>query len=99
MAGALALSICIFLALRDASLRMSQSCVAFRLEAEKKITLFLRNGHHVTGALSSRSFVIASLVILVLRYNERATRTVLVMPDAMSADAFRRLRVALKWKQ
>jgi hypothetical protein len=34
-----------------------------------------------------------------LRYNERATRTVLVMPDAMSADAFRRLRVALKWKQ
>ncbi|MEQ1914754.1 MAG: protein YgfX [Sideroxydans sp.] len=97
LTGVLALSLCIYLALRDANLRMPHSCVAFRLEAENKISLFLRNGQHVAGTLSARSWVSTSIVILVLRYNEHATRTILVLPDSMSKDAFRRLRVTLKW--
>ena len=82
----------------DARLRLQHSCVAFRLEGEGDIVLVLRNGRHVPCRLSADSLVTPYLVILNVALNEqRSGRSLLILPDSMGAERFRRLRVALKW--
>lgn len=84
--------------LRDARLASTQSCVAFRLEGRDAIVLILRNGTHLPGRVSANSVVTPYLVILNVEVGEqRGVRSVLVLPDAMGVDSFRRLRVALRW--
>ena len=84
--------------LRDAKLSMGHSCVAFRMEGQEEIVLVLRNGLHVPGRVSADSLVTPSFVILNVALKEqRGRRSLLILPDTMGADSFRRLRVALKW--
>ncbi|MDO8991330.1 MAG: hypothetical protein Q7U91_17015 [Sideroxyarcus sp.] len=84
--------------LLDARLRLGRSCVAFRLEEEGKIVLVLRNGWHLQGYVQRGSLVTPYLVILnVLLDEHRRRRNLLILPGAMSADSFRRLRVVLRW--
>ena len=84
--------------LRDARLASKQSCVAFRLEGQDAIVLILRNGMHLQGRVSADSLVTPYLVILNVKVGERrGVRSVPVLSDAMGADSFRRLRVALRW--
>jgi len=81
-----------------AILRTEDACVAFRLEEGAGIVLLLRNGSHLMGSLSSDSLVTSRLVILNVEVHEQGgRRSVLIFPDAMGADSFRRLRVALRW--
>jgi toxin CptA len=102
-AGLLALMLVVlcwtgYFLLRDASLRMGHSCVAFRLEGQEEIVLVLRSGTHLSGRVSVDSLVTPFLVILNVALKERrGRRSLLVMPDTMGAESFRRLRVALKW--
>lgn len=82
----------------DAGLRMGDSCVAFRLEGGEEAVLVLRNGSHLMCRLSGDSLVTPYIVILNVVLNEqRGRRSVLILPDAMGAQSFRRLRVALRW--
>lgn len=82
----------------DAQLRMPHSCVAFRLEEGGDAVLVLRNGGHVPCKLSADSLVTPYLVILNVALSERRSgRSVLILPDSMGKDRYRRLRVALKW--
>ena len=82
---------------RYALLRADDSCVAFRLEEDLGIVLVLRNGSHLMCRLSSDSLVTSLVIILNIEANEqRRGRNVLIFPDAMGVDSFRRLRVALK---
>ena len=82
----------------DTYLRMGHSCVAFRLETQDEIVLVLRNGRHLAGRVSSDSLVTPYLVILnVVLKEPRRRRSLLISPDAMGVESFRRLRVALKW--
>lgn len=82
----------------DARLRLQHSCVAFRLEGEGEIVLVLRNGRHVPCRLSADSLVTPYLVILNVALNgRRSGRSLLILPDSMGAERFRRLRIALKW--
>ena len=84
--------------LLDAGLRRMHSCVAFRLEDREEIVLVLRNGMHLPGRISPDSLVTPYLVILnVVLREQRGKRSLQIMPDAMGADSFRRLRVALRW--
>ena len=84
--------------LLEANLSMGHSCVAFRLEGQEEIVLVLRNGLHVPGWVSADSLVTPSLVILnVVLKEQRGRRSLLILPDTMGAESFRRLRVALKW--
>lgn len=84
--------------LLEANLSMGHSCVAFRLEGQEEIVLVLRNGLHVPGRVSADSLVTPSLVILnVVLKEQRGRRSLLILPDTMGAESFRRLRVALKW--
>jgi hypothetical protein len=83
----------------DAYLRMGNSCAAFRLEGGDEIVLLLRSGSHVPGRISPDSLVTPYLVILnvILGEQRSRVRSVLILADAMEADSFRRLRVALRW--
>ena len=84
--------------LLDANLSRERSCVAFRLGDQDEIVLVLRSGTHLTGRVSADSLVTPFLVILNVALKEqRGRRSLLVMPDTMGAESFRRLRVALKW--
>ncbi len=84
--------------LLDANLRMGHSCVAFRLEDSEEIVLVLRSGSHLSGRLSPDSLVTPYLVILnVVLKEQRGGRSLLILPDAIGAESFRRLRVALRW--
>jgi len=84
--------------LRYALLRSRDACVAFRLDEGGGIVLVLRNGSHLMCNLSNDSLVTSRIVILNAKVNEqRGGRSVLILPDAMGADSFRRLRVALRW--
>ncbi len=83
---------------RYAFLRTDDACVAFRLEEDSGIVLVLRNGSHMMCKLSNDSLVTSLVIILNVEANEqRRGRSVLIFPDTMGADSFRRLRVALKW--
>lgn len=83
----------------DAGLRMGKSCVAFRLEEREGIVLVLRCGSHYSGQVLPYSLITPYIVILgVMQSGQRGRRNLLIMPDAMGADSFRRLRVALRWR-
>ncbi len=90
---------CLFVTLRDAMLKLARSCVAFRLESEKRITLIQRNGRHLTGTISSGGVVTPFLVLLNIKQDEYGRRNLVLMPDSMNRDAYRRLRVALRWDE
>ncbi len=84
--------------LLHAGLRMGMSCVALRLEEGDEIVLVLRNGSHLMCRLSGDSLVTPYIVILnVARNEQRGGRSVVIMPDAIGAESFRRLRVILRW--
>lgn len=83
--------------MRDARLLWGGSCVALRIE-EDKVVLITRNGQHQSGLISPRSVVTPYLVILSV-VPERAwlNKNIVLLPDCMDAESFRRLRVALRW--
>lgn len=84
--------------LLDAKLRMGRSCVAFRLDGREEIVLVLRRGSHLPGRVLPYSLVTPYLVILGIMQDEHSgRRNILIMPDAMNAESFRRLRIALRW--
>jgi toxin CptA len=84
--------------LLDASMRLQHSCVAFRLDEGGEIVLVLRNGRHLPCRVARDSLVTPWLVVLNVELSEqRASRSLVIMPDAMAAESFRRLRVALRW--
>ena len=84
--------------LLDAYLHMGRSCVAFRLEDNEEIVLVLRSGSHLSGRASPDSLVTPYLVILNVALKEpRGERSLLILPDAIGEESFRRLRVALRW--
>ncbi len=83
---------------RYALLRADDSCVAFRPEEDSGVVLVLRNGSHLMCRLCNDSLVTSGMVILNAKvYEQRGGRSVLIFPDAIGGDSFRRLRVALKW--
>ncbi|HLP97313.1 MAG TPA: protein YgfX [Sideroxyarcus sp.] len=91
------LSLAAYRLLRDAKLSLRHSCVAFRLEGHGEIVLVLRNGEHLQGVISPDSLVTPHLVILNLVPSNRRGRSLVILPDNMGSESFRRLRVALKW--
>jgi toxin CptA len=100
LAGAMLVVVaCLFVTLRDAKLKLAHSCVSFRLGSENGITLMLRNGQSVTGTISPGSLVTPFLVLLNIKNSEHGRRNLVLMPDCMKRDDYRRLRVVLRWNQ
>jgi hypothetical protein len=81
-----------------ASLSMGHSCVAFRMEDQAEIVMVLHSGRHLPGRVSPDSFVTPYLVILnVVLSEQHKGRNLLILPDAMGVESFRRLRIHLQW--
>lgn len=82
---------------RDAWLSLSASPVALRIEGIN-ITLLTRAGSEVQGQILGDSVVTPVLTILnVLPQGKKRTRSVVIFPDSMDTERFRKLRVLLKW--
>lgn len=82
---------------RHAWLSLPGSCVAFRLE-KLHIVLIGRDGRQTVGRVLGDSVVTPFAAILrVLPENAHFARSVVIFPDAIAAESFRTLRVALRW--
>lgn len=82
---------------RDAWLMAADSCVGLLLQ-EGEVVLILRDGRQLHGKLVPNSLVTPWFTLLnVSLPGWHAARGVVVLPDSMAADAFRQLRVWLKW--
>ncbi len=96
--GVLVVAACAFVGQRDARLRFSWSCVAFRLEDENGITLIQRNGEHMAGTVAA-GIVVPWLVLLNIRHDGKGGRSLVLLSDSMNGEAYRRLRVVLRWNR
>lgn len=81
---------------RDAWLQAKNSCLTLRLDGPGRISLLLRNGREQTGQVCGDTLVLPWLVVLNLKDDLGARRSVLLLPDSLSAEAFRHLRVQLR---
>jgi toxin CptA len=77
---------------------MRPQVVALRVNVKGELFIQQCDGDWLEATLLGSSFVAPYLTILNLRLsNKRWPQHVLLMPDVVQADAFRRLRVWLKW--
>lgn len=76
-----------------------QSVVSFRLEPDG-IVLILVSGNEQAGQLATSTFITPYLTILNVRVKpRRGVRSVVIFPDSIDAEDFRRLRVLLRWNK
>lgn len=82
---------------RDALLLLPSSPVGLRVE-EGSATMFTRGGSELSGKIASDSLVTSVLTILNFSRQEAGKmRSVVIFPDSMDKEDFRKLRVLLKW--
>ncbi len=82
---------------RDAWLSLPTSCVALLLQGEH-VVFTTRSGNELGGQLLRDSVVSPAVVILnVMPQGANFSRSVVIFPDAIAAESFRELRVALRW--
>lgn len=86
-----------FVLWRDALLRDSRSGVAFQFAAGGSISFRLRKGEWLAGTADRSSFVSPCMVLLNITTDAGKKRSLVIMPDSMDKDDFRRLRVRLRW--
>lgn len=91
-----------------ALLRSPGSVVSLELSDEMICTLETRRGERIPCTLLGSSFVAPYLAVLdwkplepptsLLPWRRFSTRSVVILPDGIDAEEFRRLRVLLRWK-
>lgn len=92
-------------ALRQHAWRQSPDAVVLlALNGMGEFSLTLRDGRQLPASLQDHSVVFASFSLLNFRWGEgkvrgkaRGKTSCLILPDAVDADEFRRLRVWLRW--
>lgn len=96
LAAALVVSLIYYL-LRDAWRRLPGSCIGLVLEDEG-VVLHRRDGVQVSCVIGPGSLVTPALTVLhALPQGARLARSVVILPDSLDAESFRKLRVWLKW--
>ena len=102
--AALALSLAIYL--RHHALRNSPgSITSLALADDMTCTLETRRGQRIACTLLGSSFVAPYLTVLELKplettrwWHRLHAHSVVILPDAVDSEEFRRLRVLLRWK-
>lgn len=86
--------------LRREGLRLSPAAiVSVSLAADCRCEFHTRNGDSHEAALLGSSFVAPYLTVLNLRPSgARLARHVVILPDGVGAENFRKLRVLLSWR-
>jgi toxin CptA len=84
--------------LRDAWLCLPHSCAGLVLE-EEGAEIILRDGKRQPCRILPGSLASPWLTVLnILPEESRFSRSVVILPDSLDAEAFRQLRVWLKWR-
>jgi toxin CptA len=84
---------------RYARLAAPNSIIALEAGEDCTCVIETRNGRRLHGILLPTSYVSASLTVLNLKaHGERLARHVVILPDAINSEDFRKLRVFLRWK-
>ena len=88
----------IYHTLLDALLVMPRSIVRLRLNNKGEFHLVSRNKIKTAVIIRPSSFVMPYLTVLNLKIGKRCTdRSIVITPDRVDEEAFRRLRVWLRW--
>jgi toxin CptA len=89
----------VFYLKRNARLASPNSIIELQIDEDCACIIDMRNGKRLDCILLPTSYVSASLTILNLKTNgELLARHVVILPDAINSDDFRKLRVLLRWK-
>jgi toxin CptA len=89
----------VFYLRRDGLRAMAHSIVALRLASDCRVEIQTRRGEWLEGELLGTTFVTPGLAVVNMKPRERRfARHVVIFPDAVDPEDFRRLRVLLRWK-
>lgn len=84
---------------RNAWLSAPDSIVALEIKEDCTCAVQTSSGKRLPCIALPTSYVSASLTILNLKVGgERLARHLVILPDALSAEDFRKLRVLLRWR-
>ena len=84
---------------KDALLTAHDAVVALTLTEEMSCILIARSGQSMTCNLADNTFVAPYLTVINLQPVEQFfMRSVVILPDSIDAEEFRRLRIWLQWK-
>jgi len=82
---------------RDGVLRSGSSCLALVCSQDGSVVLNLRSGRQISGKVTADTLVLPGLILLGIATDGHGRRSLLLLPDAMPAEDFRRLRVLLRY--
>lgn len=83
---------------KNALLLLSKSIIKLELTSEAEFFVTQRDGQKIKAEVLTTSFVAWYLVMLNLKLpDSRLVRHVVLMPDMLDGEAFRQLRVWLRW--
>ncbi len=89
----------VFYLKRNARLAAPNSIIALEIEEDCTCAIETRSGKRLDCILLPTSYVSASLTILNLKADgEMLARHVVILPDSINPEDFRKLRVLLRWK-
>ncbi|HUL40558.1 MAG TPA: protein YgfX [Burkholderiales bacterium] len=84
---------------RTAWLAGANSIIALEIKEDGRGVAQTRRGEHLDCMVLPTSYVSASLTVLNVKVKEkRLARHVVILPDAVDGEDFRKLRVLLRWK-
>jgi len=84
---------------KDALLSARNAVVAFELSDEMQCTLTTQSGESIVCTIQGSTFVAPYLTVLNLKpENQFFTQSIVILPDNIDTEVFRRLRVLLRWK-
>lgn len=98
IAGLLAASLIYYLR-QDALLTSGTAVTAFTLTDAQKCIMTTRSGAIIKGNLLANTFVSPYLTVILIQPQEKwLSRSIVILPDSLDTDTFRRLRVWLRWR-
>lgn len=90
---------CVFYLRRDALLVAANSIVAVEIEEDRACRFQSKSQEWTECFLLDSSFVTPNLTILNLKLRSKVfARHVVILPDSLAQDDFRKLRVWLRWR-
>lgn len=77
----------------------SKAVVKLRIAAGETLQFAMRDGQWHEGEVLGSTTVTSFLTVINLRVgSQRGIRSIVILPDSMAADDYRRLRVWLRWR-
>lgn len=84
---------------QDAWLTAHHAVTVFTLTGARQCIATLRSGEIVTGTVLGGTFVAPYLTVIMYQPEGKFfTRSIVIFPDGIDAEIFRKLRVWLRWK-